>query len=474
MKNVSLLKNFLFVGILFILNSCQNDETENEHHAHSEKGSSISFNQFKLETDIANFFTIFRTRSTTNNPAFRGAVSPGDFVIDTTAIEKHAGKNGIISYSFFAYPVNHEIAGENEIFNLVYYKENTKWETIILSAEKITADGSHNHYENIKEVYSSSSRNAVCWGTMYTFHCTKTGPCAGGTCDMCNLCVSSSAYPITCGEPEPEDPGTGTGTDPDIGINPGGGGLSVTKFMNALQLDQEQLGWLNVNPFFKARLIESYIGVDTEAAVAGIRDEFKAKLQYMMNNYDMCQNITAYVVEQQYRAEAQKFAWKLVNLGFENNTTVGTDNTLDKNNAIHFNSIQDFQGFLDNLNDSEASNFSLEQNQGNTKTARLSFDLGAFAYLNVQVKQQLPASDFEILGITSSISGLTILLEWQQNDDFDTTTNGNIVEVTFTGTLSMNCFIEGVGIFYSDMLTIKIKVDKTTGQAVSGKLYGLD
>lgn len=339
MKNISFLKYALITGmLLLIFSGCQNEEPESSHHLHAEKASSISLAQFKQETGLDNFKTVFRAKSIASGPALRGASEPSDFVLDTTAIEKHTGHNGILSYSFFVYPLDHEIAGENEIFNLAYYKENGKWETIILSLEK-TSEGSQTQYENIKEIYSSASRNAVCWGTQYTFHCTKTGPCAGGNCDLCNLCVSSSAITVPCGS-EPENPGTGTGTDPDIGVNPGGGGggIPVQAFMAALQLDLAQSQWLDANPFFKARLIEGYIGVPNIAAIAAIRQEFKAKLDYMMNYTEMCQSIVAFVEQQQYVEEAQKFGWEIVDLA------MSETNQADVNNLVQLSLLVEASG----------------------------------------------------------------------------------------------------------------------------------
>lgn len=88
--------------------------------------------------------------------------------------------------------------------------------------------------------------------------------------------------------------------------------------------------------------------------------------------------------------------------------------------------------------------------------------------------QKFSPATYEVLGVTSSISGFTFITEWEQNDDFDTTYQGNIAEITFTGTLSLNCFVDGVGIFFSDHVTIKMKVNTETGQAISGHLYDLE
>lgn len=443
MKNTaSFFKGLLYTGIILLFfNSCESDKPSISHTDQG-RNRAISFSQFKSETDIVDFQTIYKTKTLHEENA-RVATSTEDFVIDTTSIEKRSDSDP--TYSFFVYPVNDEMAGENEIFNLVYHKEGGKWETSIFSAERKTVEGSNDLYENIKQVYSSSNRNAVCWGTEYKFHCTRTGPCAGGNCDLCNLCVSSSAITVPCGTPEPEDPGIGTGGGPDFGINPGGGGIPVRAFMTALQLDLEQQGWLNANPFFKARLIEGYIDVPSINAVVDIREEFKAKLNFMMAHYELCQNIMAFVTGQQYRQEAQKFAWELINLAMEDQFEFILNSTIASENAIQINTIEDLTA---SLNQSKITAVEIEQqpNRRNSFLGSYKFKINPITGLKMNIKFSVsPEYLHTVTNVNTEQYGAS-LGDWDQSDySVDILQNGNI-RVEVIGSMTYDYSIQGWGL----------------------------
>lgn len=441
MKNTaSFFKSLSYAGIVLLFFSCESDKPSISHTEQS-KNRAISFSQFKNETDIIDFQTIYRAKTLHGENA-RMVASIEDFVIDTTSIEKRSENNP--TYSFFVYPVNDEIAGANEIFNLVYHKEDGKWEVSIFSAERKAVENSNDLYENIQQVYSSSNRNAVCWGTEYRFHCTRTGPCAGGNCDLCNLCVSSSAITVPCGTPEVEDPGIGSGGGPEFGINPGGGGIPVRAFMMALQLDMQQQGWLNVNPFFKAKLIEGYIDLSSINAVADIREEFKAKLNFMMAHYEMCQNIMDFVIHQQYRQEAQKFAWELINLAMEDEFAFSLEATTSEN-AIPINTIEDLAV---SLNQSKITAVEIEQqpNRRNTFLGSYKFKINPITGLKMNIKFSVsPEYHHTVTNVNTEQYGAS-LGDWEQSDySVDILANGNI-RVEVIGSMTYDYSIQGWGL----------------------------
>lgn len=167
---------------------------------------------------------------------------------------------------------------------------------------------------------------------------------------------------------------------------------------------------------------------------------------------------------------------QLINVAIATNTTFTIDPTINSTNGQVFNNTNDLEDYLLSFNNGIASNVTIEDNGANTKTTRFSFDTGGFCNLNVQVKQKLQTStqNYSIENVSSSISGATLATEWHQNNDNDLNIVGNTASVTFTGTLSMNCFFDGIGVFYSDILTIKSKFNTNTGTLTSGLLYGLD
>lgn len=441
MKNTAFFKGLLYAGIVLLFLNCD-DEKPVTAHAHQTKNMAISFSQFKKETDIVDFQTVFRVKASHFGENARTAGLTQGFVIDTTSIEKRSDSNP--TYSFFVYPINDKMAGEHEIFNLVYHKENGKWETSLFSAEIKVVEGSNTLYENIKQVYSSRSTNVVCWGTEYKFHCTRTGPCAGGTCDLCNLCISSSAITVPCGIPEPENPSIGTGGEPGFGINPGGGGIPVKVFMTALQLDLVQQGWLNVNPFFKARLIEGYIGVPSISAIVDIRDEFKAKLGFLMTNYEMCQSVVEYVIQQQYRQEAQQFGWELINLAMEDSFAFAFDDTVAEN-AVPINSIGQLGASLNNL---EITSVSTDQlpNQRNSFLGSYKFKINMITGIKINIKFSVSREyNHTVTSVNTEQYGAS-LGEWEQSDhSVDILPNGNI-RVEVIGSMTYDYSIQGLGL----------------------------
>jgi len=191
------------------------------------------------------------------------------------------------------------------------------------------------------------------------------------------------------------------------------------------------------------------------------------------NNADAVDSISNYLLD----IEAdEEFVKELIDLAIENNATFNFDNTIDPANSLNFDTVQELQNYLNNFNNSVAINLETEDNGNNTKTSRFKFDLGMFAYLNVSVRQKLqaPSQVYSVENISSSISGLTLAMEWEQNDDDDLNVSGNIATVTFTGTLSINCFVDGIGVFFSDNVTIICSFNTTTGTLISSQLIGLE
>lgn len=203
------------------------------------------------------------------------------------------------------------------------------------------------------------------------------------------------------------------------------------------------------------------------------------QLQWVMadpNHQIIINQLIQYQIDNNWSDESKQFANEMINLNTANNSIFTIDNTITAENGLVFNDINELQDYINNINNSVASIVETEDNGNNTKTSRFKFDLGMFAYLNVSVKQKLQATGqtYSIENVSSSISGLTLALEWEQNDDDDVNISGNIATVTFTGTLSLNCFVEGIGVFFSDNVTIICTFNITTGALISSQLIGLE
>ncbi len=71
--------------------------------------------------------------------------------------------------------------------------------------------------------YPVETMSGFCEVTQYNFHCTGTGQCAGGSCDMCSLCVDESVYYVYCGGSSGGG-SSGGGNDETIVAGGGAGG----------------------------------------------------------------------------------------------------------------------------------------------------------------------------------------------------------------------------------------------------------
>ena len=197
---------------------------------------------------------------------------------------------------------------------------------------------------------------------------------------------------------------------------------------------------------------------------------------WAVNNPMSYNEIIQYLIQNNWSTSAQLTINQLIELCRTNNSTFTVNNSITAQNSISFNNVAAYQTYLNNFNDSSALNIATDDNGNNTKTSRFKFDLGVFAYLNVSVKQKLKATgqSYSIESVSSSISGATLAMEWHQNNDDDLQVSSNIATITFTGTLSLNCFVEGIGVFFSDNVTIVCNFNTSTGALISAKLIGLD
>lgn len=198
--------------------------------------------------------------------------------------------------------------------------------------------------------------------------------------------------------------------------------------------------------------------------------------QWVDANSESFDSLVAYQIQDNWSIQSTLFASNLIAIASQNTALVkiNTENTAQ--NSVSFGNLEQLDERVQNFNNALASNSIIEDNGNNSKTTRFTFDLDMFAYLNVSIKQNLKTSTqpYSVSSVTSSISGATLAMEWVQNTDDDLNVTNNIATVTFTGTMNLNCFIQGVGIFYSDNVTIIAKLNTLTGQLISGQLIGYD
>jgi hypothetical protein len=221
------LARLLMAALMLTLIGCSEEVYQTKEHSNSENKNKISLSQFKNETQINDFNTIFKVPVSANGMLNRTA-ELSEFVIDTIAIQRYVSENNKTTYSFRVYTMISNIQLD-EKYNLVYTKENDVWEkSIIAFKERIEATSTENQLENFKKLYDSrfantsmSSNIEACISESYFIQCdgSCSGQCDGFACPtgQCIQHVITVEQCLGSGGATPSDP---NGNGP---INPGPG-----------------------------------------------------------------------------------------------------------------------------------------------------------------------------------------------------------------------------------------------------------
>ena len=207
MKNIlKIALQLTIICMILLMSACESDLYENKIRDEKYQVKMLTFKQFKEKTKMNHFETNIRVNPTLTGSESR-TIELKDFVIDTALI-KEMMYNNKTNYSFKILPIE-EIENSKELYNLVYELKNGKWEQTVYLLKELDEPTEEKKYETLEIVFSSSDtlnvsgdRFYTCFGEMFTFHCTGTGPCATGVCDWCSLCVTRSIATGLCYEDE--------------------------------------------------------------------------------------------------------------------------------------------------------------------------------------------------------------------------------------------------------------------------------
>ena len=274
------MKKIITAAMLFLVlfTSCSEDTSSPEDQTIRTNGKSVSFEKFKSLTGLQDFKKVIQIK---RQHATSRVMQMEDFTINTDLI-KQTVVNQNVSYTFNIVP---KIITDKKFYNLIVYHTEGGWKYSIIefdpNAQTAQAyeDGQEIPFEGkMKEIYTTAARTITICTTVFvqSYHCTGTGECASGTCDLCNLCVSYDVYK-TCGQSEdleevPEaivdlpyhGPGGGGGGTPVIEVPAGGYvfDLNLLNTRNTIKssnfwqtLSLEQKNWANANQLEYAQLI---------------------------------------------------------------------------------------------------------------------------------------------------------------------------------------------------------------------------
>lgn len=297
MNQKSFLLNLLIISLFFFFIACEKDENIIDSHDYSHKDKSIiTFREFLDKTKIKNFNSNINLLNDNSNNLRQTSDFIG-FVVDTTVIKQHLQKNDNYTFTLPVIPQPYANT-ENIFYNIVFYKTSNTWQWSVLEYQNVNLN-SKNY--TVKEIVNESNHNGLInmrlqgyWGTTYTYHCTNTGDCTSGTCDLCSQCVSETTgyYYVNIEEPEYQfeiispDPNSGGG---------GGGGVAFQYLLDDFKstLSPQQL------PIYNSAIQQYLLNNVIEAPKLTLNDP-------LLTNND--NNTTTYIIS----PEAINFVIELI------------------------------------------------------------------------------------------------------------------------------------------------------------------
>lgn len=477
----SYLKSISAVCILFFL-GCQSDDTkETEYH---KSGISIKRKEFgkfqRLPELLSKALPEKQTRLS------RGA-NPDplyDFEIDSTSVTEMSS-NG---QTFYTMAVKRENSSDDSFENLIvsenadgtgntaylvkYFPAPEYYERLKTSAHPPYVGGmslQEIDYGSVFQKRGSTIQTCVNYTWAFCGNTDNCGPAGEG----CYANEDGGAHIITVTLQQCFDnPVTGSEPEKFVDISPGGtggGGNGGNTPVYPNPTDPTEENPLNPNTPQNPGLGDGKGNIISEPVLpssplkdfkAGLDDRQLAWWNNIDNKYAVA-SIIDYLNENN-NANAKEFAEKMIDLAIEDNSTFRIDNTIDENNALVFNSVEDFKSFVNAESEGEAT-ISYEQ-ELNQKVVDVTFRINPLIDLKIKVKQTM--SPYSISNVTSAVVGITFGNGWEQSD-FSVNINSNIVTIDIYGTSTVSVFVEGIGTIYTKERHYQIKINKTTGVVIA-------
>lgn len=324
------MKNYyklLKIILLLALAAGCSEEIYETHNKVNLTDNEIQFKQFKTETGLIKFK--FNLDISNQNQALNKTLSMVDFVIDTVAIKKHISIDKKNTYSFRIYPINSR-SEHGKFYNIVYRKENNKWETSIVSFKKNEGSSNkQNKYKDVANIYDSTMRGG-CTMEIITIQCNgsctrndKNAECDGFACET-GECLQHTFSTVPCIES-----GTSGGayvgtvqTSPGSTTNPaGGGGVEPQIYLQNpyvfIPNDSE-------NPYFVGRNYINQVKAQEFWASLGIPNQ-----TWAVNNSIAYLSIIQHQISKNWSAESNDFALQLIDLAREEPNQQDASNILN-------------------------------------------------------------------------------------------------------------------------------------------------
>ena len=186
--------------------------------------------------------------------------------------------------------------------------------------------------------------------------------------------------------------------------------------------------------------------------------------KYVTSNSTINGNVKNYLIQNNFSDESKEFVEQMIDLAALNKATFTFDSNLNTSNSLSFNSVTEFQNYL-NSRQLGGSELASTTNQ-NQKTASVknwvAFPSGGVKTFITQNMTPL----YSIENVNSNAFGFTLAFSWNQTS-YDKSISGNTATINLYGALNYNLFFEGVGTIFTENIRICIKVNTLTGEIIS-------
>ncbi|WP_452600803.1 hypothetical protein [Pontimicrobium sp. MEBiC06410] len=145
---------------------------------------------------------------------------------------------------------------------------------------------------------------------------------------------------------------------------------------------------------------------------------------------------------------------------------------------LHFNTLEELQDFINGYNeikDNAPVEVSVTENDDvlspNQVTTKFKFIGWPYVIHSVYVKQQLGEdhqffTDYSVVEVTSDISGVTFMKDWEQTNWQNSTDSYNSTTIV-NGNLNVTLFYQGVGRLWTTPITFTLVTNATDGSSIS-------
>lgn len=515
MKKIENYQITLLLGLVLLFNCCQIDDLDNDK-SNSKKAESFginnvehinykSINSFSIKQKIESFNSeLTKSYSSANH---RGTLD--EIIIDTTSVVLIQTENGYASYTFNV--LNGE--SNNSLDNIVishypndsiqavlvkHHLNNPTQETDLNNLGDLISHSTYEVLDDTIDIIESRNSEYSCITVTVTIMVDK---CRGENqgADECN---DENGQPIqvpytmiiaeACGF---STSGGGSGTnngsepwDPGSNSNSTGGTVDVSELpddfiittpkinvVNILKqtfelsdFDQNDIALTNfMSANYSSFDIQGFENITKKAYFYLLNNSFSdTSINFMHDSLIAMMNDASLSYDDIMNIRLSELYDPIVEIG----DSYSYDTSINGENAMDFDSVEDFIDFKSNVE--FELNLNNESLLGGGYSTRFKANMDGAASLNISVIQKLKDDsinqDYEIIDVITDFSGFIFGYTWEQtstSDDY--VVSGNIAIVNVIGLQHYNLFLEGIGTVYSAYKHFELKINIETGEAIS-------